>query len=233
MATEDAAACEAKGVDGAATLLLIGAGAAGHGTDRRAKVVLKVEQFRGGDEQPVIEAFMGLLKRFPNALLVLVPRHPERFGRAAQLARTAGLVVSLRSESINCPTSTQCFLIDTMGELLRYYAACDVAFVGGSLALIGGHNALEPAALAKPVLLGPHTFNFEDITDQLLNAGAAIRVTDARDLEQATVRLFSQPDLRDLMGQAGLELVRSGQGALEKTLEIVQKFTRNPPREYK
>jgi 3-deoxy-D-manno-octulosonic-acid transferase len=198
-----------------------------------SRPVLLAGSTHEGDEQPVIEAFRGLLKQFPNALLVLVPRHPERFGRAAQLARTSGLVVSLRSEGINCPPSTQCFLIDTMGELLRYYAACDVAFVGGSLASIGGHNALEPAALAKPVLLGPHTFNFEDITDQLLNAGAAIRVTDARDLEQATVRLFSQPDLRDQMGQAGLELVRSGQGALQKTLEIVQKLTQNPPRECK
>ena len=180
-----------------------------------------------GDEQAVIEAFRGLLKQFPNALLVLVPRHPERFGRAAQLARSSGLEVSLRSESINCPASTQCFIIDTMGELLRYYAACDVAFVGGSLATMGGHNALEPAALAKPVLFGPHTFNFEDITAQLLNAGAAIRVSNARELEQETMRLFTQPDLRDQMGQAGLELVRSGQGALAKTLKIVQKLSQN------
>ena len=114
-----------------------------------------------------------------------------------------------------------------MGELLRYYAACDVAFVGGSLATMGGHNALEPAALAKPVLFGPHTFNFEDITAQLLNAGAAIRVSNARELEQETMRLFTQPDLRDQMGQAGLELVRSGQGALAKTLKIVQKLSQN------
>ena len=180
-----------------------------------------------GEEKAVIAAFMGLLTKFPNALLVLVPRHPERFGRAAQLARTSGLAVSLRSEGMNCPPSTQCFIIDTMGELLRYYAACDVAFVGGSLTTVGGHNALEPAALAKPVLIGPHTFNFEDITDQLLNAGAAIRVSNASDLEQETMRLFTQPDLRDQMGQAGLGLVRSGQGALAKTLEIVQKLSQN------
>ena len=180
-----------------------------------------------GEEQAVIEAFKGLLKQFPNALLVLVPRHPERFGRAAQLARTSGLAVSLRSEGIDCPPSTHCFIIDTMGELLRYYAACDVAFVGGSLATVGGHNALEPAALAKPVLFGPHTFNFEDITTQLLNAGAAIRVSSARDLEQAAIRLFTQPDLRDQMGQAGLELVKKGQGALEKTLKMVQKSSQN------
>jgi 3-deoxy-D-manno-octulosonic-acid transferase len=97
-----------------------------------------------------------------------------------------------------------------------------VAFVGGSLEAIGGHNALEPAALAKPVLFGPHTFNFEDITNQLLNTGAAIRVNNAKDLEEASTRLFRQPDLRDQMGRAGLELVKSGQGALERTLEIVE-----------
>ena len=99
-----------------------------------------------------------------------------------------------------------------------------MAFVGGSLEPVGGHNVLEPAALAKPVLFGPHTFNFKDITDQLLNTGAAIRVNNSRDLEDATTRLFKQPDLRVQMGRAGLELVKSGQGALARTLEIVQKL---------
>jgi len=111
-----------------------------------------------------------------------------------------------------------------MGELLRYYAACDVAFVGGSLEPIGGHNALEPAALAKPVLLGPHTFNAAEITDQLLGTGAAIRVSNAREIEGATARLFQQPDVRAQMGRAGLEFVKSSQGALQRTLEIVQEL---------
>jgi len=131
-------------------------------------------------------------------------------------------MVSLRSEGLSCPSSTQCFVIDAMGELLQFYAACDVAFVGGSLHRTGGHNVLEPAALSKPVLVGPHTFNFEDITEQLVTAEAAIRVSDAGDLEEATARLFSSPDLRDQMGLAGLELVKSGQGALKRTLDIVQ-----------
>jgi 3-deoxy-D-manno-octulosonic-acid transferase len=170
----------------------------------------------------VLEAFKQLLRQFPEALLVLAPRHPERFGRAAQLAQASGLTVCLHSELVDCRPSAQCFIVDAMGELLPYYAACDVAFVGGSLEAIGGHNALEPAALAKPVLLGPHTFNFEDITNQLLNTGAAIRVNNAKDLEEASTRLFRQPDLRNQMGRAGLELVKSGQGALERTLEIVE-----------
>lgn len=188
------------------------------------RLVLVAGSTHEGDEKPVLEAFKQILRQWPEALLVLVPRHPERFGRAVQLTRAHGLTVCLHSELIDCPPSAQCFIVDAMGELLRYYAACDVAFVGGSLEPIGGHNALEPAALAKPVLFGPHTFNCKDITDQLLNTGAAIRVHNARDLEETTARLFRQPDARDQMGRAGLELVKSGQGALQRTLEIVQKL---------
>jgi 3-deoxy-D-manno-octulosonic-acid transferase len=190
----------------------------GWGVDRK---VLLAGSTHEGDEGPVLEAFIRLLSKFPNALLVLVPRHPERFNRVAQQARQAGLAVSLRSEGIDCPASSQCFVVDTMGELQRLYAACDVAFVGGSLDRIGGHNVLEAAALSKPVLVGPHTFNFEDITQQLVATKAAIRVFDATQLEQATERLFVEPELRREMGRAGLELVRSGQGALAHTLEIV------------
>jgi len=186
------------------------------------RLVLLAGSTHEGDEKPVLEAFTQLLRQFPEALLVLAPRHPERFGRAAQLAQASGLTVCLHSELVDCRPSAQCFIVDAMGELLPYYAACDVAFVGGSLEAIGGHNALEPAALAKPVLFGPHTFNFEDITNQLLNTGAAIRVNNAKDLEEASTRLFRQPDLRDQMGRAGLELVKGGQGALERTLEIVE-----------
>jgi len=142
----------------------------------------------------------------------------------AQAARAAGLKVSLRSDGISCPSSTQCFVIDAMGELLQFYAACDVAFVGGSLDRIGGHNVLEPAALSRPVLVGPHTFNFEGITEQLVAAGAAVRVANAMELEEEAARLFSRPELRDQMGLTGLSLVKSGQGALQRTLEIVEEL---------
>ena len=189
------------------------------GTDR---LVLLAGSSHEGDETPLVKAFRSILGAFPTALLVLVPRHPERFGRAAQLARTAGLTVSIRSDCASCPRTTQCFVIDTMGELLRYYAACDVALVGGTFDPIGGHNVLEPAALSKPVLVGPHTFNFKDITQQLLDVNAAIRVEDGRDLETAVRRLFSEPELRDNMGLAASKLVESGQGALERTLKITK-----------
>jgi len=189
------------------------------GTQRRVLVAGSTHE---GDEHALLAAFSPLLETFPDALLVLVPRHPERFARAALLARQAGFSVSLRSDGISCPAGTQCFVVDAMGELLRFYAACDVAFVGGSLEPIGGHNVLEPAALSKPVLFGPHTANFADITRQLLESEAAIRVAGASELEAAARRLFSAPDLRDRMGRAGLELVRSGQGAVARTLEMIE-----------
>ena len=173
------------------------------------------------DEGPILQAFRDLLDEFSQALLVLVPRHPERFGRAAQAARAAGLRVALRSEGARCSPQTQCLVVDAMGELLRYYAACDVAFVGGSLERIGGHNVLEPAALARPVVVGPHTFNFADITRQLLEAGAALQVREGRELESVFRTLLREPETRDRMGRTAYRMVKSGQGAVNRTLAIV------------
>ena len=181
-----------------------------------------------GDEEPLLNAFSEILGHYPNALLVLVPRHPERFSRSAQLARQQGLRTQLRSETEVCDPHCQCFVIDSMGELLRYCAAADVAFVGGSFDPIGGHNVLEPAALAKPVLFGPHVFNFQEITDRLLSCGGAIQVDSASQLAAQVVHLFEQPELKDRMGQAGLQLVKEGQGALERTLVMIEKLLGNP-----
>ncbi|MEJ2382812.1 MAG: lipid IV(A) 3-deoxy-D-manno-octulosonic acid transferase [Xanthomonadales bacterium] len=176
------------------------------------------------EEAALLDAFRGVLTSFPDALLVLVPRHPERFARAAQSARNAGLNVALRSSGAACPADVQCFLVDAMGELLRYYAVGDVAFVGGSLEPVGGHNVLEPAALGRPVLVGPHTFNFSDITAQLIEAGAARQVADGAALQAAVVALFADADERDRMGSAARRLVASGQGALARTLDEIERL---------
>lgn len=179
------------------------------------------------DEAVVLGSFANLLEEFPNALLVLVPRHPERFSRAAQSARDRGLEVALRSDCPSCSASTQCFVIDTMGELLRYYAASDVAFVGGTFEPLGGHNLLEPAALGKPVLVGPHTFNAPDIASQLIDGGAALQLANETEFEAAVRRLFAEADLRDRMGRAGIELVKNGQGALKRTLEVIDQVLKS------
>jgi 3-deoxy-D-manno-octulosonic-acid transferase len=183
--------------------------------------VLTAGSTHEGDEGPVIEAFKGVLEGFPSALLVLVPGHPERFARSAQLVRSAGLSVSLLSEHPDCLHDTQCLVVDAMGVLMQYYAACDVAFVGGSMTATGGQNMLEPAALGKPVIAGPHTFNFSDIMRQLLEVRGALQVKDTQELESAVSRLFGEPQLRDRMGHAGLDLVSSGQGALQRTLDLI------------
>jgi 3-deoxy-D-manno-octulosonic-acid transferase len=176
------------------------------------------------EEQPVLAAFLGLLGSFPQALLVLAPRHPHRFEQAARAARSNGLRVQRHSEGQTCLEGTQCLLVDALGALLPYYAACDVAFVGGSLDRIGGHNVLEPAALSTPVLVGPHTFNFADITELLLASGGAQRVKDTTELEHAAARLFRDETLRQEMGAAGLALVQSGQGSLSRTLRLIEKL---------
>ncbi len=183
--------------------------------------VLTAGSTHEGDEGPLLEAFKGVLLAFPSAILVLVPRHPERFVRAAQLARSAGLRVSLLSENPVFLHETQCLVVDTMGVLMQYYAACDVAFVGGSMTTIGGQNMLEPAAMGKPVVVGPHTFNFSDIMRQLVEAQGALQVQDAAELEAAVRRLFGEPRLRDRMGHAGRNLVNSGKGALQRTLDLI------------
>jgi len=173
------------------------------------------------DENVVIPAFVELLKTVPDALLILVPRHPERFGRSIQAAKSAGLVTELRSQGELCSQQAQCFVIDSIGELMTYYACADVAFVGGSMGEQGGHNALEPAALGKPVLLGPNMENAREIAAQLLECGAAWRVGNQQDFRQSAEQILTDGVLRDRMGQAGRALVESNKGALGLTLEAV------------
>src|SRR5690554_1054149 len=138
---------------------------AGWGMARRVLVAGSTHE---ADEAVLIPAFVQLLKAQPDALLILVPRHPERFSTTAQAARLAGLDVQLFSENATCTVHTQCFVIDTMGQLMNYYATADVAYVGGSMGEQGGHNALEPAALGKAVVIGPNTWNAKEIVQGLI-----------------------------------------------------------------
>jgi 3-deoxy-D-manno-octulosonic-acid transferase len=174
------------------------------------------------DEKVLLSAFGSLLAEFPDALLVLVPRHPERFERAALAAKASGLTVARLSENGACPPGTQCFVVDAIGELLRYYAAGDIAFVGGTFAEIGGHNLLEPAALSRPVIVGPHTFNAPDIAAQLIDAGAAVRVESEQAAEEILLEWFRNPALIAGMGRAGFEQVQKGQGAVNRTLDVIE-----------
>ena len=176
------------------------------------------------DENVVIPAFMELLKALPDALLILVPRYPERFTRATQLSRTTGLLTELYSQGEACSAQAQCFVIDTIGELMTYYACADVAYVGGSMGEQGGHNALEPAALGKPVLMGPNMANAKEIAAQLVQCNAARQVTSHQDFQQTAEQILTDGVLRDKMGQAGRSLVEKNKGALDLTLKAVERL---------
>lgn len=176
-----------------------------------------------GEEEIVLHAHAAVLRRFPDALLILVPRHPERFKPVIQESREAGFATRTRSENGTASSDTQCFVVDTLGELLRFYATADVAFVGGSLVPIGGHNILEPAALSVPVVVGPKTFNFVEITASLIDAGGALRVGDEDELGQTIVRLLADHDLREQLGTAARAAFEREQGGVLRTVEIVEK----------
>ncbi|HMM68122.1 MAG TPA: lipid IV(A) 3-deoxy-D-manno-octulosonic acid transferase [Dokdonella sp.] len=175
-----------------------------------------------GEEMPVLKAHSAVLQRFPDALLLIAPRHPERFKPVVGACRSLGFTTRVRSEDVTADERCQCFVVDTMGELLHFYAASDIAFVGGSLEPIGGHNLLEPAALGKPVIVGPHTFNTEEVAASLIEARAVLRVANAEQLGAAVIRLLAQADERQAMGQAARAVLERERGAVERTLRIVE-----------
>src|SRR5438445_3635308 len=175
-----------------------------------------------GEELPVLKAHAEVLRRFPDALLLLAPRHPERFKPVALACHNFGFLTRTRSEDDAALPSTQCFVVDTLGELLNFYAAADAAFVGGSLVPIGGHNVLEPAALAVPVVVGPYMFNFAEISASLLEAGAEVQLLDGDELGGAITRLFADEAQRARVGQAAKFAFEREQGSVLRTVAIVE-----------
>ncbi|MDX9666519.1 lipid IV(A) 3-deoxy-D-manno-octulosonic acid transferase [Pseudomonas sp. P5_152] len=172
-----------------------------------------------GEDEVVLAAHRQLLASHPDALLILVPRHPERFNSVFELCQQQGFNTVRRSSGAAVDADTAVLLGDTMGELLFLYALADSAFVGGSLVPNGGHNLLEPAALAKPVLSGPHLFNFLEIAALMRNAKALQEVEDAHGLAVAVQRLFELPRDAQQMAEAGLTVMRANQGALQRLLD--------------
>lgn len=175
----------------------------------------------GDEEQAVLAAHAQVLEQIPDALLILVPRHPERFQVVAGLIEKAGLTCVSRSSGARCDGQTQVFLGDSMGELMIFYASADVAFVGGSLVPIGGHNLLEPAALGLPVLTGPNNFNAPDIARLLIADGSTQVVHDAGELAAYVIALLHNPEERRRRGGAGRQVVENNRGTLERLLELI------------
>ena len=175
-----------------------------------------------GEEAMALDAHRRVLERFPDALLLLVPRHPQRFDAVRELLAKRGERFASRLSGAAISRTTTVMLGDTMGELMMFYAAADVALVAGSLVPIGGHNLLEPASLGRPVLTGPYNFNSEEIAQLLLDAGAARIVTDAGQLAQAVAELLGSAELRESMGAAGRAVLDSNRGALDRLLKLVE-----------
>jgi 3-deoxy-D-manno-octulosonic-acid transferase len=177
-----------------------------------------------GEDEIILAAHRQLLKTRTDTLLILVPRHPERFEAVHELCLNQGLTTRRRSTGQDVQAGDQVLLGDTMGELLFLYALTDIAFVGGSLVANGGHNLLEPAALGKPVLSGPHLFNFLEIATQLREAGALSEVENAEQLAGRLATLLDAPTEIARMSQAGLAVLKANQGALQRLLTGLQRL---------
>ena len=179
------------------------------------------------EEDAVLEIHARLLERHPDALLLWAPRHPERFVPVAESAAALGMrTASRRADALPSP-DTQVFVVDTLGELLRFFAAADVAFVGGSLCDVGGHNVLEPAALGIPSVVGPRTFNFAEVTRRLRDANALRQAPDAAKVGDELLALLEDDAARVLMGNAGRRQVSELSGALGRTLALIEGLLEN------
>lgn len=190
------------------------------GVEKGERLVLLAASTREGEEALILDAFAasGLAEKW---VLVIVPRHPQRFNDVAKLITERGLEFVRRSEGGRLPQSAAVFLGDSMGEMAVYYHACDLAFVGGSVLPLGGQNMIEACAAGKPVLIGPHTWNFRDAADQAVAAGAAIRVQDAAELMRVVADLSVMPDRRQAMARAGVAFTRKHQGATERVMALL------------
>jgi 3-deoxy-D-manno-octulosonic-acid transferase len=191
------------------------------GTDRPVWVAGSTHE---GEDELVLDVFRRVRKQLPDCLLVLVPRHPERFDSVAELASNRGFSTVLRSDRVACSPDTSVFIGDTIGELMLFYAAADVAFVGGSLVHRGGHNLLEPAAAGIPVITGPYVHNFAEISELLVNAGACRIVESSAELEAAVLQWLQDSDKRRLAGMLGRDVVRLNRGALETVMMTIEKY---------
>jgi 3-deoxy-D-manno-octulosonic-acid transferase len=173
------------------------------------------------EEEIVLRAHRMVQQKYPDALLMLVPRHPERFDGIASMLDKQGMRFVRHSRGTQCAPDTEVLLGDTMGDLMMFFAASDVAFVGGSLVAVGGHNLLEPAALRLPILTGPHNYNAQDIADMFIDSGAAVVVGNEAELADSIVRLFSDPAEREMLGDKAEAIIGASRGALNRLLALL------------
>ncbi len=175
-----------------------------------------------GEERAALEAHGLARSAHRGALLVLAPRHPPRFAEVGSWLEARGVRLARRSREETCDAETEVLLLDTLGELLDFYAAADVVFVGGSLVPVGGHNLLEPAALGRAILMGPYRFNVSEAARLLAERGALEAVRDARELGEGVARLLASPQARAQMGESARSVVDENRGALGRLLSLIE-----------
>ena len=185
--------------------------------------VLLCASTREGEEALILDAYRDMDGRPAGMLLVLVPRHPQRFDEVARMVEGRGLTLARRS-ALPDSVEADVLLGDSMGEMFAYYAACDCAFIGGSLLPLGGQNLIEACALGKPVLVGEHTFNFLQATEEAVAAGAALRVADAAALVRTAADLLDDDARRAAMGAHALAFAARHRGATVRTVELLQQI---------
>ena len=187
-----------------------------------ARPVLLCASTRDGEEALILDAFRRLPSRPAGMLLLIVPRHPQRFDDVAALVRAHGLSLARRSDGAALAPDIEVLLGDSMGEMFAYYAACDCAFIGGSLLPLGGQNLIEACALGKPVLIGEHTFNFALITDEAVAAGAAQRAHDAVHMLRLASAQLQDGAGRAAMGACAAAFADRHRGATARTVELLR-----------
>lgn len=184
-----------------------------------------------GEEQQVLAAHRAVTKQRADALLVLVPRHPNRFDAVRAWLKSEQIEFASRSRNEPVTPATSVLVVDTLGELMNFYAAADIAFVGGSLiATVGGHNLLEPAVLERPILVGPHNFNAPDIAQLMIESGAAREVNSAEQLAAVILELYAYPTTRAEMGAKANAIVAANRGALSRVMELIEPLLQAPSR---
>jgi 3-deoxy-D-manno-octulosonic-acid transferase len=172
-----------------------------------------------GEERQIINSFLQVKDKI-NALLIIVPRHPERFNAVEKIAKTLGLTIERRSGAKSA-TKSQILLGDSMGEMLSYFTVSDIVFMGGSLSNTGGHNMLEPASIAKPIIFGPNVFNFAEISSDLLSQQGAIQVQNSDELFEKIITLMNDKEQRKTLGDKAKQYFNSQQGTVEKLSKLI------------
>ena len=192
----------------------------------KGRKIVAFASTREGEELQIIKSYLAFQNKF-NALLLIIPRHPERFNEVFNMAKENGLNVKRRSLVDHCDKDTDMLIGDSMGEMMSYYSISDIAFIGGSLSNNGGQNMLEAASLSKPIIFGPSVFNFEEISKKLLDDGSAIQVSSAEELMQTISDLLLDNEKRELIGQSAKSTFENNRGAVAKVFEAIAPYIKN------